>query len=183
MSKNYCFRTQVSLILLICFFCIAACLVLKESRSPLYEEFLRSVFTVMSSRDAGSSTDELAPHKSRSLNHRNCVEILTQLLTTKEMTVNYEPRTDDHSLDALQCGLAVDWYEMFEPEVVNVHPLQQRQMLFSAVSGVSDDSSPLATRQSPNLYLLALLTHQTSWSTLQDTLDWLLTQETGKINR
>ena len=133
----------------------------------------------MTSEQASGKSLDFGLSRARSLPHRNCVEILTKLLSDGDA----ESQGVGQCLSALQCGLAVDWYEMFEPEVVNVHPLQQRQLLFNDRSSTSGDSRLLTTAQSPNLYLLALLTHQTSWSTLQDTLDWLLTVETGNRKR
>ena len=148
----------------------------------MYEEFIRSIFIVMTRKEADRNVSKAGLYKSKSPSHRNCVEILTQLLTNKEETGKHK-RHRPQSLDYLQRGLEVDWYEMFEPEIVNVHPLQQRQMLFNDISNTNDGSSPLTIRQSNTLYLLALLTHQSSWSSLQDTLDWLLSLETGKWKR
>lgn len=68
-------------------------------------------------------------------------------------------------------GLFVDWFELVDPEVVHVHPVLQRQLLFSERMSMPEDA------QTASPYLLALLAHQASWSTLQDCLDWLLTPD------
>ena len=65
-----------------------------------------------------------------------------------------------------------------DPEVVHVHPLLQRQLLFRDRASVPGWDRSLTNREerSPSGYLLGLLTHQASWDTMQDCLDWLLGQ-------
>ena len=53
-------------------------------------------------------------------------------------------------------GLFVDWFELVDPEVVHVHPVLQRQLLFSERMSMPEDA------QMASPYLLALLAHQAS---------------------
>ena len=82
-------------------------------------------------------------------------------------------------------GAIVDWLPVLDPDIVNVCPLKQRQLLFGLSDPESDGDSGVEehsgiTRDrgvSQGLLLLVLLTHSGSWSTLQDSLDWLLCQD------
>lgn len=147
-----------------------ACLKLKKANSPLFEDFIKTIITTLisarSRKDSESATAIWTPQQSLPL--KTCSEVLVQLLKEFERM--------DPSRGNLSSGLLVDWYEILDPEVVQVHPLLQRQLLFQdRVSMPSWDRSLTSHEErSPSTYLLGSLTHQACWETLQDCLDWLL---------
>lgn len=149
-----------------------ACLKLKEANSPLYEDFIKAITkTLISSRikkDSDSNTAVWTPQQSLPL--KTCSKILVKLLEESDGT--------DSSRDHLSNGLLVDWYEIVDPEIVHVHPLLQRQLLFQDRESMPSGDRSLTGHEerSPSKYLLSLLAHQACWETLQDCLDWLLGQ-------
>lgn len=166
---------------LICFFgvhvFISACLKLRNANSPLFEEFLQAIAATLlssqSARDFHSASAVWTPQ--RSLPLKTCAEILIRLL---------EDSVSGQSSDHLASGLLVDWCEIIDPEIVQLHPLIQRQLLFRDKLNMSswDRSLTIGDRRSPSAYLLGLMTHQACWETLQDCLDWLLGHD-GEENR
>ncbi|KAK7806505.1 hypothetical protein U0070_017497 [Myodes glareolus] len=68
-------------------------------------------------------------------------------------------------------GLLVDWLETLDPEVVSSCPDLQRKLLFSRRKGKGHISAQVLSFRP---YLLALLTHQASWSTLHRCIRVLL---------
>jgi len=134
------------------------------------EDFIKAIITnLISARnriDSESATTIWTPQQSLPL--KTCSEILVQLLKEFEGI--------DPSRDNLVSGLLVDWYEILDPEVVNVHPLLQRQLLFQdrVIMPNWDRSLTSHEERSPSTYLLGSLTHHARWETLQDCLDWLL---------
>nr|XP_058960995.1 integrator complex subunit 1-like isoform X3 [Pocillopora verrucosa] len=151
---------------------VKACLKLKEANSPLYEDFIKAITkTLISSRikkDSDSNTAVWTPQQSLPL--KTCSKILVKLLEESDGT--------DSSRDHLSNGLLVDWYEIVDPEIVHVHPLLQRQLLFQDRESMPSGDRSLTGHEerSPSKYLLSLLAHQACWETLQDCLDWLLGQ-------
>lgn len=147
-----------------------ACLNLKKANSPLFEDFIKAIITTLISarnrKDSESATAIWTPQQSLPL--KTCSEILVQLLKEFEGM--------DPSRDNLSSGLLVDWYEILDPEVVQVHPLLQRQLLFQDRVSVPNWDRSLTSHEerSPSTYLLGSLPHQARWETLQDCLDWLL---------
>ncbi|KAK7113352.1 integrator complex subunit 1-like isoform X2 [Littorina saxatilis] len=75
-------------------------------------------------------------------------------------------------------SLLTDWLELLDPEIVNKKPDLQEQLVFG-----SDPMTPLAgaencdKKRKGNPYLLALLTHQSQWATLNRCLDRVLQRE------
>ena len=156
---------------------ISACLKLRNSNSPLFEEFLQAIAATLlssqSTRDFHSASAVWTPQ--RSLPLKTCAEILIRLL---------KDSVSGQSSDYLASGLLVDWCEIVDPEIVQLHPLIQRQLLFRDKLEMSswDRSLISGDQRSPSGYLLGLLTHQACWETLQDCLDWLLGHD-GEENR
>ncbi|XP_021535932.1 integrator complex subunit 1 [Neomonachus schauinslandi] len=97
------------------------------------------------------------------------------LLQEKEPQAPGESEADSCSLEAIQLGpcsgLLVDWLEMLDPEVVSSCPDLQQRLLFSRSKG-KGHPGPQVPSFRP--YLLALLTHQSSWSTLHQCIRILL---------
>uniref|UniRef100_A0A8C4MRZ8 Integrator complex subunit 1 n=1 Tax=Equus asinus asinus TaxID=83772 RepID=A0A8C4MRZ8_EQUAS len=131
-----------------------------EVRSPHLEELLGALFSATSAFAAS----------------RPIVVVSSLLLQDKE-----EPPTpgkqdaDGGSLEAVRLGpcsgLLVDWLEMLDPEVISTCPDLQQKLLFSRSKG-KGHPGPQVPSFRP--YLLALLTHQSSWSTLHQCIRILL---------
>ncbi|XP_064607195.1 integrator complex subunit 1-like [Liolophura sinensis] len=75
-------------------------------------------------------------------------------------------------------NLLTDWLELLDPEVIQSTPELQRMLIFGRQPGGQDQERDRGSNQP---YLLALLTHQSSWSTLRQCMDLLLRVE--DINR
>ena len=69
------------------------------------------------------------------------------------------------------CALLVDWLELLDPEVIRMVPELQEKLLFAKKS-VTQSSKGREHSSQP--YLLALLTHQSSWGTLNRCINSLL---------
>lgn len=147
---------------------VKACLKLENAKSSLLEEFLQAIaVTLVSSQEKHDSLcTSTVWTPQRSLPLKTCAEILVRLLNFSN---------SGQAGDNLASGLLVDWCEIVDPELVQVHPLTQRQLLFRDRSSIPgwDRSLTCSDHRSPSAYLLGLLTHQASWETLQDCLDWL----------
>ncbi|XP_063090087.1 integrator complex subunit 1 isoform X1 [Cavia porcellus] len=142
-----------------------------EVRSPHLEELLTSLFS--------ATADAACPSPAS----RPIVVVSSLLLQEKE-----EPPTpgkqdgDGVSLEAVRLGpssgLLVDWLEMLDPEVVSNCPDLQRRLLFSRRKVTGQRGKGHAGAQVPSFrpYLLALLTHQSSWATLHQCIHVLLGQ-------
>lgn len=128
---------------------------LVEARSPLLEELLAVLF------GAG-----VAP---------TCrpVAVVSSVLLQEAPGSGEQETTDAGSLGPCS-GLLVDWLEMLDPEVVGGCPDLQQRLLFSRakVGQGKGYSGPQVPSFRP--YLLALLTHQSSWPTLHQCIRLLL---------
>ena len=90
--------------------------------------------------------------------------------------------TTAHALDLN--GLLVDWLELLDPEILSLCPESVQQMVFSSShqfatppsSSIRPSSSLLISSQG---YLLARLTHESSWVTVTSTISALL--DTGQL--
>ena len=76
-------------------------------------------------------------------------------------------------------SLFIDWLELLDPESIKTVPELQEKLVFARQSVMSE------TRQHTDMcrsqpYLLALLTHQSSWTTLHNCIDRVLGDRTGK---
>lgn len=87
---------------------------IKSKNPQLLEEFCKALFGVVINQ-IGQPV-ESPWHSSQSLPLQTCIETLTSLL-----------QDENHVLSR---GLFVDWLETLDPEIVDVHPLLQRQILF-----------------------------------------------------
>ena len=70
--------------------------------------------------------------------------------------------------------LFVDWLELLDPEIVQASPELSQQLMFARQCV---GASGRAQRANSQPYLLALLTHQTSWVSLHRCIDCLLKAE------
>ncbi|XP_023378142.1 integrator complex subunit 1 [Pteropus vampyrus] len=131
-----------------------------EARSPYLEEMLAALFPAVSASPAC----------------RPIAVVTSLLLQDKaEPLALGQQDTDSCSLEAVQLGpcsgLLVDWLEMLDPEVVSSCPDLQQRLLFSRNKG-KGHPGPQVPSFRP--YLLALLTHQSNWSTLHQCVRVLL---------
>ncbi|XP_015974610.2 integrator complex subunit 1 isoform X3 [Rousettus aegyptiacus] len=122
------------------------------ARSPYLEEMLAALFPAVSASPAC----------------RPIAVVTSLLLQDKaEPPAPGQQDTDGCSLEAVHLGpcsgLLVDWLEMLDPEVVSSCPDLQQRLLFSR-----------SKVPSFRPYLLALLTHQSNWSTLHQCVRILL---------
>lgn len=131
---------------------------LVEVKSPYLEELLSLLMTI------GTQTGTAGP-----------VAMVISLLLheTEEQTVKME--VDSNNQDGSEVtktgsssGLLVDWLEHLDPEVTSVCPDLQQKLLFAFNKG----------RGAPSYrpYLLALLTHQSNWSTLHQCISAILSK-------
>ncbi|XP_066129613.1 integrator complex subunit 1 isoform X1 [Saccopteryx bilineata] len=125
---------------------------LMEVRSPYLEELLTALFSAASAFPAS----------------RPIAVVSALLLQDKEEPPPAGKQdADSSSLEAMRLGpcsgLLVDWLEMLDPEVISSCPDLQQRLLFSRSKG-KGQPGPQVPSFRP--YLLALLTHQSNWSTL-----------------
>uniref|UniRef100_A0A3B4V4F3 Integrator complex subunit 1 n=1 Tax=Seriola dumerili TaxID=41447 RepID=A0A3B4V4F3_SERDU len=127
---------------------------LMEVRSPYLEELLSLLMTV------GTQNGTAGP-----------VAMVISLLLqeSEERAVKKEVDSNNSSevtKSGLSSGLLVDWLEHLDPEVTSVCPDLQQKLLFA----LNKARGTAAYRP----YLLALLTHQSNWSTLLQCISALL---------
>ncbi|XP_062945727.1 integrator complex subunit 1 isoform X2 [Cynocephalus volans] len=134
-----------------------------EVRSPHLEELLTALFSA--TVDVTSSFPVLKP----------IVVVSSLLLQEKEEPPSPAKQDPDVSVEAVRLGpssgLLVDWLEMLDPEVVSCCPDLQQKLLFSRRKGKGHSSTQVLSFRP---YLLALFTHQSSWSTLHQCIHVLL---------
>ncbi|XP_048186404.1 integrator complex subunit 1 isoform X1 [Perognathus longimembris pacificus] len=132
-----------------------------EVRSPHLEELLMALF----SGTGEASSPGPVP--------RPVAVVSTLLLQEEEPPGPGLQDADGGSPETVRLGpasgLLVDWLEMLDPEVVSSCPDLQRRLLFSRRKGKGHSQAP-----SFRPYLLALFTHQSSWSTLHRCIHVLL---------
>ncbi|XP_049555908.1 integrator complex subunit 1 isoform X1 [Orcinus orca] len=130
-------------------------------RSPHLEELLAAIFSAASTFPASGP-----------------VSVVSSLLLQEkgEPPALGKQDSDGCSLEAVWLGpcsgLLVDWLEMLDPEVISSCPDLQQRLLFSQSSKGKGHPGPQVPSFRP--YLLALLTHQSNWSTLHQCIHILL---------
>lgn len=129
---------------------------LMEVKSPYLEELLSLLMTV------GTQSGTAGP-----------VAMVISLLLqeSEERAVKKEPDSNNSEVikSGLNSGLLVDWLEHLDPEVTSVCPDLQQKLLFA----LNKAKGTPAYRP----YLLALLTHQSNWSTLLQCISALLSNQ------
>uniref|UniRef100_A0A8B9YS01 Integrator complex subunit 1 n=2 Tax=Bos mutus grunniens TaxID=30521 RepID=A0A8B9YS01_BOSMU len=127
-----------------------------EARSPHLEELLAALFSTASAVPPSGPV----------------AVVSSLLLPEKEEPLAPGKQEADKAMLLGPCsGLLVDWLEMLDPEVVGSCPDLQQRLLFSRGKG-KGHPGPQVPSFRP--YLLALLTHQSSWSTLHQCIRILL---------
>nr|XP_004666400.2 integrator complex subunit 1 isoform X2 [Jaculus jaculus] len=134
-----------------------------EVRSPHLEELLTALFS--------ATVDTACPSPASG----PIVVVSSVLLQEGEGPGPGKQDTEGGSVEATRLGpasgLLVDWLETLDPEVVNSCPDLQRRLLFSRRKGKGHAGAQVLSFRP---YLLALLTHQSSWSTLHRCIRVLL---------
>lgn len=127
-----------------------------EVKSPYLEELLSLLMAVSTQ---GGNAGPVA------------MVISLLLQESEERAVKKEPDSNNSEIikSGLTSGLLVDWLEHLDPEVTSVCPDLQQKLLFSLNKA----------RGTPSYrpYLLALLTHQSNWSTLLQCISALLSKQ------
>uniref|UniRef100_A0A8D3DVU0 Integrator complex subunit 1 n=1 Tax=Scophthalmus maximus TaxID=52904 RepID=A0A8D3DVU0_SCOMX len=128
---------------------------LMEVKSPYLEELLSLLMTV------GTQNGTAGP-----------VAMVISLLLqeTEEQGVKKEVDSNNSEVtkSGLSSGLLVDWVEHLDPEVTSVCPDLQQKLLFAL--------NKVRGTPAYRPYLLALLTHQSNWSTLLQCIGALLSK-------
>ncbi|NXI52993.1 INT1 protein, partial [Chloroceryle aenea] len=129
-----------------------------ETQSPYLEELLTVLFS--STADTTARFPAMKP-----------IAVVSSLLLQDKEETPVKKELDSCSTEAAwlgpSSGLLNDWLEMLDPEVISSCPDLQQKLLFSWNKAGS---------QVPSFrpYLLALLTHQSSWTTLHQCIKLLL---------
>ncbi|XP_042197003.1 integrator complex subunit 1 [Callorhinchus milii] len=135
-----------------------------EVRSPYLEELLTLVLT------AGGNTG-VKPVGS------GPVSLINSLLQQEAEEPAVKMEVDNNSMEGLRpvsaTGLLIDWFELLDPEVISCCPDQQQRLLFAWNKATAQPGSQVASFRP---YLLAVLTHQTTWSTLHRCISTVLSK-------
>ncbi|XP_044289697.1 integrator complex subunit 1 [Varanus komodoensis] len=127
---------------------------LTEAHSPFLEELLAALFSV--TMETSSRLPASGP-----------ISLVSSLLLQDKDEIPVKEEPESLSTEAAQpgasSGLFIDWLELLDPEVISSCPDLQQRLLFSW----NKDKGP-RTPEPPSFrpYLLAVLTHQSSWATL-----------------
>ncbi|XP_039629898.1 integrator complex subunit 1 [Polypterus senegalus] len=128
-----------------------------ETTSPYVEELLSLLLTI------GMETQLKHP-----------VTMVNSFLLQEGEDVHCKVETDSNSIEHSKMvsasGLFVDWLELLDPEVASLCPEMQLRLLFAWSKGKGN-------MPSYRPYLLALLTHQSNWSTLHQCIRILLSKQ------
>ncbi|XP_048349441.1 integrator complex subunit 1 isoform X2 [Sphaerodactylus townsendi] len=135
---------------------------LTEARSPFLEELLAALFSV--NVETSSRFPATGP-----------IAVVSSLLLQDQEETPVKKEAEACSVEIARLGptsgLFIDWLEILDPEVISSCPDFQQRLLFSWNKGKdSSESEPPSFRP----YLLALLTHQSNWTTLHHCIRILL---------
>ncbi|XP_072838924.2 integrator complex subunit 1 [Pogona vitticeps] len=137
---------------------------LTEMHSPYLEEFLVALFSVtMETSSRFSTTGPISMVSSLLLQHREETPVKKEAESCSAEVARLGPSS----------GLFIDWLEMLDPEVTTSCPELQQRLLFSW----NKEKAP-SEGEAPSFrpYLLALLTHQSNWTTLHHCITILLSK-------
>ncbi|XP_041062638.1 integrator complex subunit 1 [Carcharodon carcharias] len=135
-----------------------------EMRSPYLEEFLTLVLTTNSETDTRHAGT-------------NPVALITMLLQQEGEESAVKMEIDGDSVEKLKpvsaSGLFIDWFELLDPEVISCCPDQQQRLLFADHKMTGQLGLQLLSFRP---YLLAVLIHQSNWTTLHRCISILLSK-------
>jgi hypothetical protein len=104
-------------------FVLTACRRVKATNPQLLEDFCKALFSLIILQKTHHEHTDSPWNSKQSLPLKTCVEVLTTLLSC-------ESQDEGATAKDLSSGLFVDWLETVDPEIIDVHPLVQRQILF-----------------------------------------------------
>ncbi|XP_050391471.2 integrator complex subunit 1 [Patella vulgata] len=106
-------------------------------------------------------TDTIQSSSSTSSSSSNAANMATDIILYSQQR---------NTISQSAASLLIDWLELLEPELIQSNPTLQQKLIFA--KGVTNGKS--CTRKQNHPYLLALLTHQGSWKTLNKCITQLL---------
>ncbi|KAK2152727.1 hypothetical protein LSH36_320g00001 [Paralvinella palmiformis] len=109
--------------------------------------------------------------------------IKSQKVKDRSATLTEALQVKHESIPQSTTGLLVDWLQLLDPEIISHVPELQQQILFSKQPQLSEGIQ--ASKESYVLcqpYLLALLTHQTSWSSLHKSVELVLSRSDNRFS-
>uniref|UniRef100_A0A6Q2XXX1 Integrator complex subunit 1 n=1 Tax=Esox lucius TaxID=8010 RepID=A0A6Q2XXX1_ESOLU len=129
---------------------------LVEVNSLYLEELLSLLMTAGTETGTSSTSGPVAM----------VISLLLQRTEEQAVKMEVDSNNTEVTKTGSSSGLLVDWLGLLDPEVTSVCPDLQRKLLFALNKG----------RGTPSYrpYLLALLTHQSNWSTLHHCISALL---------
>ncbi|XP_055507319.1 integrator complex subunit 1 isoform X2 [Leucoraja erinacea] len=138
-----------------------------EMRSPYLEELLTLVLTT--SPEVATQQTTMDP-----------VALITTLLHQEGEDSVVKMEVDGDSVEQLKpvsaSGLLIDWSELLDPEVISQCPDQQQRLLFADPKIAGQQRMQLLSFRP---CLLAVLTHQSNWTTLHRCIGILLSNQGG----
>ncbi|XP_051995791.1 integrator complex subunit 1 [Xyrauchen texanus] len=135
---------------------------LMEIKSPYLEELLSLLMTV--STENGTPGNTAGPVAM-------VISLLLQETEERGVKIEVDSKISESKKPGSCSGLLVDWLELLDPEVTSVCSDLQQKLLF-AQNKMKGSGVSVAPSYRP--YLLALLTHQSNWSTLHQCISSLL---------
>ncbi|XP_056117655.1 integrator complex subunit 1 isoform X2 [Rhinichthys klamathensis goyatoka] len=135
---------------------------LMEVKSPYLEELLSLLMTI--GTENGTPGNTAGPVAM-------VISLLLQETEERGVKIEVDSKITESKKPGSCSGLLVDWLELLDPEVTSVCSDLQQKLLF-AQNKVKSSGVSVAPSYRP--YLLALLTHQSNWSTLHQCISSLL---------
>lgn len=135
---------------------------LMEVKSPYLEELLSLLMTI--GTENGTPGNTAGPVAM-------VISLLLQETEEQGVKIEVDSKITESKKPGSCSGLLVDWLELLDPEVTSVCSDLQQKLLF-AQNKVKSSGVSVAPSYRP--YLLALLTHQSNWSTLHQCISSLL---------
>ncbi|XP_003198200.3 integrator complex subunit 1 [Danio rerio] len=135
---------------------------LMEVKSPYLEELLSLLMSI--GTETGSPGSTAGPVAM-------VISLLLQETEERGVKVELDSKITESKKPGSCSGLLVDWLELLDPEVTSVCSDLQQKLLFAQNKA---KSSGVSVAPSYRPYLLALLTHQSNWSTLHQCISSLL---------
>ncbi|KAI7803394.1 integrator complex subunit 1 isoform X2 [Triplophysa rosa] len=136
-----------------------------EIKSPYLEELLSMLMTV--GTETGAPRNTAGPVAM-------VISLLLQETEERGVKIEVDSKISESKKPGSCSGLLVDWLELLDPEVTSVCSDLQQKLLF-AQNKVKGGGVNVAPSYRP--YLLALLTHQSNWSTLHQCISSLLNKK------
>ncbi|XP_067238553.1 integrator complex subunit 1 isoform X3 [Chanodichthys erythropterus] len=135
---------------------------LMEVKSPYLEELLSLLMTI--GTENGTPGNAAGPVAM-------VISLLLQETEERGVKIEVDSKITESKKPGSCSGLLVDWLELLDPEVTSVCSDLQQKLLFAQNKA---KSSGVSVAPSYRPYLLALLTHQSNWSTLHQCISSLL---------